>query len=168
MNRDTINALVAYDDWANDRLLEALHSLSAEEFERPLSGSFHSLRATWANLVMAEWLWFWRWQGKPPAVVPAWVAEASREQLKDTLLEVGRQRREALAPLSDADLARRATYTNLAGDKSWELSVGQLLTHVVNHSTYHHGQIATLLRQLGRQGPSTDFVLFTAEASPAI
>src|SRR5512145_1285795 len=39
-------------------------------------------------------------------------------------------------------------------------SVRDMLVHVVSHSTYHRGQAATILRQLGAAAPETDFVVF--------
>lgn len=162
MDRTTILQLVAYDDWANDRVIEALAGLSEEELDRPLPGSFPSLRATWAHLVMAEWLWFERWQGRSPAALPEWTAGASLERLNEALLEVRRQRAEILAALGGEDLQRQATYTNLARSLTWRVEIGQMLTHVVTHSTYHRGQITTLLRQLGRNGVTTDFLVFAA------
>jgi uncharacterized damage-inducible protein DinB len=33
----------------------------------------------------------------------------------------------------------------------------------VSHSTYHRGQVATLLRQLGQTPPTTDFLVFLGE-----
>lgn len=164
MNREAILSLVAYDDWANDRIVEALGALSAEELNRPLPGSFASLRATWAHLVMAEWLWLERWLGRPPEALPEWVAAAGLAQLNETLLDVRCRRREALELLGDADFAERRTYANLARNKVWNVTVGQMLTHVVNHSTYHRGQITTLLRQLGKHGVATDFIVFADQA----
>ena len=39
----------------------------------------------------------------------------------------------------------------------------QLLQHVANHSTYHRGQITTMLRQLGAKATSTDLIIFYRE-----
>ena len=39
------------------------------------------------------------------------------------------------------------------------------MRHVVNHSTYHRGQLATQLRQLGHTPPNTDFIRFLREAT---
>jgi uncharacterized damage-inducible protein DinB len=39
-------------------------------------------------------------------------------------------------------------------------SLGQMLRHVVNHSTYHRGQVTTMLRQLGVPAPATDLILY--------
>lgn len=160
MNREAVSSLVAYGDWANDLIVEALAVLSEEELNRPLPGSFASLRATWAHLVMAEWLWLERWLGRPPEALPEWVASASLGQLNATLLDVRRRRLEALELLGEADFTERRTYTDLARNKTWNITVGQMLTHVVNHSTYHRGQVTTLLRQLGKGGVTTDFLIY--------
>jgi uncharacterized damage-inducible protein DinB len=41
-----------------------------------------------------------------------------------------------------------------------------MLQHVVNHGTYHRGQITTMLRQLGAEPPkSTDLIAFYRERS---
>lgn len=162
MNQEAVQSLVAYNDWANDRILEALVAMPAEDIVRPIPGSFACLRDTWAHLVMAEWLWLWRWQGQPPATLPEWVATANLEQLNRALLEVRQRRQELLAAISETELAAKATYGNLARDKEWKVTVGQMLAHVVNHSTYHRGQITTMMRQLGKHGPATDFLIFVA------
>jgi uncharacterized damage-inducible protein DinB len=38
-----------------------------------------------------------------------------------------------------------------------------ILQHVVNHSTYHRGQIATMLRQLGTKAIPTDLIAYHRE-----
>jgi len=43
----------------------------------------------------------------------------------------------------------------------------QMLQHLVNHGTYHRGQVATLLRQLGAKPISTDLILFYRERAAA-
>lgn len=39
-------------------------------------------------------------------------------------------------------------------------TVQDMLRHVLNHSTYHRGQAATLMRQVGAVSPETDFVVY--------
>ena len=41
-----------------------------------------------------------------------------------------------------------------------------MLLHLVNHSTYHRGQVTTLLRQQGATGVPTDFLVFIDEGGP--
>jgi uncharacterized damage-inducible protein DinB len=39
-------------------------------------------------------------------------------------------------------------------------SYRQMFRHVVNHSSYHRGQVVTMMRQAGVKPPSTDLILF--------
>lgn len=66
--------------------------------------------------------------------------------------------------LSDDLLEKRVSYENLQ-DQRWEYSLAQMMQHVVNHSSYHRGQVITLLRQLGQTPPATDFLVFLDENS---
>jgi len=53
-------------------------------------------------------------------------------------------------------------YRNTAGTP-FEGPLWPMLQHVVNHSSYHRGQIATLLRQLGAKPMATDLIVFHRE-----
>jgi uncharacterized damage-inducible protein DinB len=64
-----------------------------------------------------------------------------------------------LAGLSDADLERIVEYRTMAGEAHAD-TLALLIRHVVNHSTYHRGQAATQLRQLGQAPPGTDLVKY--------
>jgi uncharacterized damage-inducible protein DinB len=64
-----------------------------------------------------------------------------------------------VAEQTEASLAAPLSYRNLKGEPA-TFPLGQLMLHAVNHSTYHRGQITTLLRQLGAQPVSTDLVLY--------
>ena len=64
-----------------------------------------------------------------------------------------------LEKLSDADLDRVVDYRNLKGE-AYSNVLWQLLRHMVNHSSYHRGQVTTMLRQLGHTPVATDLVLY--------
>src|SRR5258708_182181 len=60
-----VNELFRYNYWARDRQLKVCESLTVEQFLRPLSSSFPSIRDTLAHLVAAEWFWLECWRGRP-------------------------------------------------------------------------------------------------------
>ena len=151
-----------YNYWARDRQLEACTALSQELFLRPMGSSFSSVRDTLAHLVAVEWIWHERWLGKSPSKVDA------QEFAADTFPNLAAVRdrwgvmegrvRSFLAGLSEASLAQPLNYRNLKGE-SWTYPLWQSLLHVVNHQTYHRGQITTLLRQLGAAAPAVDYLV---------
>jgi uncharacterized damage-inducible protein DinB len=69
-----------------------------------------------------------------------------------------------LKSLTDELLEKCVSYENLQGER-WEYSLAHMMQHLVNHSSYHRGQVVTLLRQLGQTPPTTDFLVFIDEGA---
>jgi uncharacterized damage-inducible protein DinB len=162
MNIQDVRDLFVYSEWANAHVLDAAARLSDEEFKRDLGNSFPSVRDTLVHLLFAEWVWLRRWRGESPRVVLDPADFPDIESVRARLAEVARERAELLAGLSDADLAPVLAYVNAKGEE-WRYPLGRMMQHVVNHSTYHRGQVVTMLRQLGAHAPSTDFLLYDDE-----
>lgn len=68
--------------------------------------------------------------------------------------------------LTDGLLETRVSYKNFSGQQ-WQYSLAQMIQHLVNHSSYHGGQVVALLRQLGQTPPATDLLVFLDESIPA-
>jgi uncharacterized damage-inducible protein DinB len=159
---DEIRDLYAYNRWANERTLEAVGSLSGEQLHRPVGGSFADLFQTLVHLYSAEWVWLRRWQGESPTAVADGDLLADLPELRSRWSRVEDERARFLSDLDDPDLTRVIHYSSTAG-VGYAAPLGQLLRHVVNHSTYHRGQVTTLLRQLGGTPIATDMVVFHRE-----
>lgn len=151
--------LYAYNLWANLRAMDACRPLSSEELHRDLGSSFPTLIGTLAHILAAEWIWLERWSGRSPAGLPDDWDLSTLEAIRWRWNEVETRRAELLASLTDDDLERPLEYRNTRGDP-FTAPLGQLSSHVINHSTYHRGQVATMLRQLGHPAPQTDLVLY--------
>ena len=104
MDKSTIETMYAYNDWANDRLIEALNNLPESDYMRDLPGRTSSIRNAFAHIVAAEWLWLMRWKGKHPAEVPEWVAEGSFTILTEQLHETRAERNALLRKASGDEL----------------------------------------------------------------
>ncbi len=159
MDLDRILALYDYDRWANGCVLDAASRLPAEQFTRDLGSSHRSVRDTLAHILGAEWIWLRRWKGtSPKALLPA-SEFPTVDSLRARWREVEAEQREFLAALTEDALATTIAYINTRGER-FAYPLWQMLQHVVNHSTYHRGQAATLLRQLGAEPAPTDFLIF--------
>ena len=66
---------------------------------------------------------------------------------------------EALTPRR---LVEELAYLNQRG-QLYSYPLWKQMVHVVNHSSYHRGQATTLLRQLGAEAVSTDFLVYYDE-----
>ena len=159
---DRICELYEYTAWANGRILDAVGELSVEELERNVGGSFPSVRETLVHILGADWVWLSRWNGFSPSSLDTGWDLGSFSEIRRRYMELEADRAAFLAGLTDAALEEVIHYRNLAGIPG-SGALWELLLHVVNHSTYHRGQVVTMLRQLGRSAPATDLVLFHRE-----
>jgi uncharacterized damage-inducible protein DinB len=153
-----IRELLDNNYWARDRQLEACAALSNEELLRPLGNSFASIRDTLAHLVEVEWLWLERMQGRAPGALEPPARYPDLAALRERWREVEGGLRAHVATLDDDALERSLTYRNFNGE-SWTYTARQLLCHLMMHQAYHRGQIATMLRQLGKRAPQTDYLM---------
>ena len=159
MTTAEIRELFAYDSWANARFFATAEALTEAELRATAASSFPSLRGTLGHIAGSEWIWLRRWRGESPDTQPTWVSDATLAELKAQLAAIEADREALLAALTDADLDRPLEYRTLSGQAHAD-PLGGILRHVVNHSTYHRGQAATQLRQLGRTPPNTDLIAF--------
>lgn len=110
-------------------------------------------RRRFAHLAATHDLWLSRIAGTPAALLvwPELDVPSALAAVRD-----GVARWSALAS-DPAALARRVDYVNSAG-KAWSNTAGEILTHVLFHSAYHRGQIASDLRAAGIEPAVTDFI----------
>lgn len=162
MNIDDVRTLFAFNRWANDRILDAVSPLNLNEFTRDLRTSHVSVRGTLVHMLWAEWIWFRRWEGESPKILISDDEYEDVEAIASQWHDLDRERQRFLETLTDAGLERVFGYENRQ-DEHWEYSLVSSMQHVVNHSSYHRGQVVTLLRQLGKTPPATDFLVFFDE-----
>ena len=162
MNTEDFRLLYDFNAWANQRTLDACAALTHEQFTRDLGSSFRSVRDTLAHIYGAQWVWLERWHGRIPPALPSPADFPDFETVKRRFAEIDRNLIDYAASLSPEDLQRVLDYRTLAGTPNAQ-PLWQMLQHVANHSTYHRGQVTTLLRQLGAKAPGTDLIYFYRE-----
>jgi len=150
--------LFAYNYWARDRQLEACAVLNQEQFHRPLASSFSSLRDTLAHMVGAEWVWLERCRGRSPRSLPSAEEFPTLAAIAEPWRAVELGFREYLTGLHEEALIHPPTYTGLTGE-TWTYPLWRALLHIVNHQSYHRGQVTTLLRQLTLTPPAVDLLV---------
>ena len=158
MNLQDLRTLLDYHYWARDRLLEAIEPLTAEQFNRDLGSSFKSVRDTVVHIYGAEWAWHARWRGTPPTALLSGELFPDVGAVRLAWAEHEIKMRDFLESLGEEGVARVFEYKLLSG-LTGSSPFWQMLQHVVNHASYHRGQVTTMLRQLGAQpGKSMDMI----------
>lgn len=169
MTKDDIHLLYAFDRWANSRVLDAAATLSSEQFTRDLGGAFASVRDTLVHILAAEWIWLHYWKAASDDAA----AMAELRARRDALFHPQHFPDVASAQSKWHDIEReqiafvdRLTCDQLQtqiATRGTQMSLAHLMQHMANHSTYHRGQIALMMRQLHAQPIATDFHLFISE-----
>jgi len=173
MTKDDIQLLYAYDRWANNRVLQAVSALGPEQFTRDLGGSLRSVRDTLVHIIGGEWGWLTYWKASSHSAAfladlwdrhdvlfhPDAFPDLTAIRLKWE--EVEKEQVEFVSSVTEEALVKMLPI------RATQLSLAHLMQHLANHSTYHRGQVALMMRQLRAEPSATDFHLFLVEASRA-
>jgi uncharacterized damage-inducible protein DinB len=164
MNDDLVS-LLAYNRWADRRMLDACRKLAPEQYAAEPVPGWASVRASVVHITSATFNWIRRLAGEE---VVAPLTEADLPTLDDIERRLDRayQLLDGLWPTATPEwLATPQSFT-LRG-KTWVLLPWVVLRHVVNHATYHRGQVASKLKRFGVEPPLTDLVFWAMEQTPA-
>jgi uncharacterized damage-inducible protein DinB len=162
---DDLPALFAYHRWADERMIAACRLLNAEQYAEPepFEVGWPSIRSVVNHLAWANDAWLRRFLGEPPIPMLTEVDTPELEHAATLLLAAhDRFSMELLPSLTPDRLAAIFTYRNYKGVVT-SAPLWALLRHVVNHGTYHRGQIASKLKRRGVDPPITDLVYWAVE-----
>jgi uncharacterized damage-inducible protein DinB len=166
MSPDEIRPLYDYNAWANRRCLAAAEKLTIEQFTKPMGSSFPSVRDTLAHIYGAEWIWLERFQGRSPSALPNIGQFSNVQTLRETWTVLEDRLIAFVGSISQADIDRQMEYKTLKYGV-YSNPLWQSMLHLLNHGTYHRGQVTTLLRQLGAQPILLDLMHFYHERANA-
>lgn len=162
MNIGDVRESFEYNAWAHHRIFEALAQLPAEQYMRDLKCSFGSIHGTVCHIVWAEQLWLNRWLAKAPPSTPQGQDLAGLTEARARWDTIEAERAAFLRGLTDEALASPITVKPSGGGEFVHTLI-QTLKHTVDHSSYHRGQIVTMLRQLGVKPPGAGMMGFYRE-----
>ena len=128
-----------------------------------MDSSFRSVRDTLAHVYAAEWIWLSRWRGVSPPAMPATETFPDLAAIRAVWIAHESEVNAFLNGLDEEGIHRRIEYMTTGGQPMAGV-LWRLVQHVVNHASYHRGQVTTLLRQHGAPAPkSQDLVTFYRE-----
>jgi uncharacterized damage-inducible protein DinB len=164
MTLQEMKLLFAFNAWASNKILDAVGALPEENITRDMKTSHKTILQTLVHMVGAEKVWLERWSGKPDAkfLTPSdYTTLASVKELWNT---VGFTSAKFVAGLTDKKLQELFEMKTMKGDV-FKTVYWQSMLHVIDHSTYHRGQIVAMLRQLDVVPPSTGMIGFFRETA---
>jgi uncharacterized damage-inducible protein DinB len=163
MTIEEARALIDYTYWARDRALAAVDALSSGQFTQIVNSSFGSVRETLVHVLSAESVWLSRWKSEVRAGMLTAEAFPDAAVLKSVWNDEEVKMR-AFFETVDENKLRSVIDYNAFNGQPFSNQLSHMLQHVVNHGSYHRGQITTLCRQLSVAPPkSMDMIAFYRE-----
>ncbi|HEX4784273.1 MAG TPA: DinB family protein [Candidatus Sulfotelmatobacter sp.] len=152
---DYLRRQFAYDEWANREVLNAIRAAGAKEAGgTDFAANKRSLQLM-SHILAAELVWLERLKQQPQSL-PVW-PEPDLAQCEAQAAKLGGQWMEFLDLITAGDVSQSISYKNSKGEP-WTSIIVDVLTHVVLHSAYHRGQIASHMRASGQTPAYTDFI----------
>jgi uncharacterized damage-inducible protein DinB len=146
----TIQKMYEHFNWANQRILETLQNLEAEN---------QQVNRLFSHILYAEKVWVTRLKGMDSLQLPLWSDEWDVATCAELIKQNEEHYKTFLSDIEKTDLDRVISYTNSKG-KEFNSSIRDILTHVALHGQYHRGQINSRLRMDGNQPVDIDFITF--------
>ncbi|MBD8500826.1 DinB family protein [Paenibacillus arenosi] len=156
-----------YHVWANERTLNHLLTLPEGVLQQEIQSVFKTLHDVVSHICLVDEVWMTAFSGEFSAEMKVdfeskirELSQLSLEELQQRYADVAVQYRTHVGALQNLDETRVYTHPVFP---TLTATYAELIMHVVNHATYHRGNITAMLRQLGYKGISTDYVHYLVE-----
>ena len=163
---ELIRALYDYNEYANNRVLEAAARLSGERFAEKQGASFDSVEGNLGHVVAAQMAWLQRWTtGGNTQPTTQLGAISGLEEIRRAYERSHADLRRFLGSLTEEQLEGVLAYTDSRGN-AFERVLWQLMVHVANHGSYHRAETAMALTAMGENPGDLDYVYFEIAREP--
>ncbi|MCP3763590.1 DinB family protein [Domibacillus sp. A3M-37] len=144
-----------YHVWANERMLN--HILQFPDvFRKPSAGPFSTIARTFGHIYDVDRLWFTRMKGTSLLAIGK-TEFSDVQEAKEAFTALHKEMSQFLT--LETDRNRMIHYENTEG-ASFQNTLSELVTHVVNHGTSHRGNVVVMLREAGYRSCPTDYIYF--------
>jgi uncharacterized damage-inducible protein DinB len=167
MTVNEIRTLYKFNYWANHRILDVARTVPSADYMKNLGSSHGGIHGTLVHIMSAEEIWLKRWKGE----VTAGLHKPDEFSTFDSVTEFWKNIELSMMSFCDTlkgdqDISRIISYKDIKGN-SYSQPLNQLMLHLVNHSTYHRGQVVTMLRQVNITPVGTDLIAFYRQTYPS-
>lgn len=153
---------VEYNVWANKGIADFLKDKDQHLLDREIISSFSSIRKTIFHLADGQYVWLSRLKGISPMEWPS--KNMKPEDAIPSLVNTSTDYALLCTGKPETFWSEIITFNAMDGTEYKE-SVGNITMHLMNHSTFHRGQLVTMFRQVGFEGkmPRTDLIAYLRE-----
>ncbi|MCX6274301.1 MAG: DinB family protein [Bacteroidetes bacterium] len=165
MTRNHFVDLATFNAWANNKIFDFITlNINADLLDKEIVSSFPSVNKTIFHIWDAELIWLERLRGVSLKNFPSKTFTGSALEGLKKFIENTNQLLDTVSNSPEVFFEENISFSALSGE-SYTQEVSAILTHVINHSSFHRGQLIMMFRQLGfTEGiPDTDFIIYDRE-----
>ena len=157
---ELIKDFCRYNLWANRIIITDTEPSLSQFALIEAKNSFSTIQTTLLHIMDAQMVWLACLRKNPITAFPSVNFSGSFSDCKSALIENSQEFYDFVSSQNESFCEEISIYKNSAG-RQFEQKNGEIILHCMNHSTYHRGQIITLLRKFGQTGlPSTDYIVY--------
>lgn len=149
MNKDYLQQIANYNYWANSKIIEWLQLINDQQWHQLIASSFSSISETAIHVVSAEKYWVDHWMHTPDPKFLSMEFKGTKNDLIEIWKRSSADFSSCVESYPVADYSRPVSFKYPKSSRTGQMAFWQTVVHAINHSTYHRGQLVTLLRQAG-------------------
>ena len=134
--------------WADQQLMDAARQVPDDGYYKDQHISIGSIHKLLVHCMAAQWLWLSRWRGESPTKLENHEDYPTRDSLEQRWPLVHSATLDFLGLQTPRSLARDVQYRTTRGE-TYNVPLGELMLHVIDHASYHRGQINTMIKHAG-------------------
>jgi uncharacterized damage-inducible protein DinB len=157
--------LTRYNAWANERIFEAVAALPEGEATKPRASVFKNMVHTLNHNYVIDRIFQAHLEGRShgysarntpdhPALAELWRAQR----------EIDRWYIETFDALDAVRLGEQVHFTFVGGGEGL-MTRGEILQHIVNHTSYHRGFVAQMIYDTPARPPTTDLTVYLRDVA---
>jgi uncharacterized damage-inducible protein DinB len=140
--------LADYNIWADNIAIEWLNQINDEQWDQGITSSFSSIKQTAVHIASAEKIWIDFWENVPDPVYLSAGFKGTKNDLMEIWKKTSAGLKNFIEEYPEENYLQQVTFKKPNGEEG-RMEFSQTFPHMINHSTYHRGQLVTLLRQVG-------------------
>ena len=165
---DMLRLLYAYNDWANERILDEAGKLTSAQLFEPIDGGFGSIHQTLVHLMETEWIWAGViWRGKAIGIDwetveldPADFPDVAAIRVRWTEIRADHQDFVAALTPDGENSPNQVVAWDAEAGAVWRRPLWPLMLHLANHGTQHRSELAMLLTRFGHSPGDLDLTRY--------
>lgn len=149
MNKDYLQQIANYNYWADGKIIEWLQLINNRQWDQVIPSSFSSVSQTAIHIVSAEKYWVDHWTNIPDPKFLSMEFKGTKNELIEIWNRLSANFSTCVENYPVVNYLQAVSFKYPRGGGTGQMAFWQTVVHAINHSTYHRGQLVTLLRQAG-------------------